>query len=112
MRNFEVRRVLLTAALVAGLAGLAGCGGGSFSCTDKSKCSNDSASTQTEINQCNAALAGPCGSQYKTGAACAESHQKCDSSGHTDDNATAAQCDAQIAAIVNCCQSHQGAAGC
>lgn len=111
MRNFDLRQVLAAAVLLAGLAGCGG-GGGSFSCNDKSKCPSDAASTQAEINQCNAALAGPCGSQYKTGAACAESHQKCDSSGHTDDNATAAQCDAQIAAIVNCCQSHQGAAGC
>lgn len=111
MRKLNLKNLFFASAAAA-ILGLAGCGGGSFSCTDKSKCPNDAASTQTDIDSCNAALAGACGSQYRTAAACGKSSQKCDGSGKTDENATAASCSAELAAVVSCCQQHQTAPGC
>jgi hypothetical protein len=102
---------LLALIAVASLA-LAGCGGGSFSCSDKGKCPNDPPTTQSEINDCNAAMNGACGSQYKAFGSCALSTQKCGSDGKTDTNNVIASCSVQISALSSCCSSHPGTAGC
>lgn len=111
MKTSNLRSVLAAVVTIAAF-GLAGCGGSGFGCGDKGKCANDPASTPSEVSQCNAALGGACGNEYRAVGSCAESTQQCDSSGMTDITHFQASCSAQFTALSNCCTAHAGASGC
>ena len=111
MKTSHLRSVLAVFVSIAAL-GLAGCGGSGFGCADKGKCANDPATTQSEVNQCNAALGGACGNEFRAVGSCAESTQQCDSNGMTDTTHFQASCSAQFAALAACCNAHTGTPGC
>jgi hypothetical protein len=113
LKKSNSRNVVVLAAVSVVVLGLVGCGGGGgFSCSDKGKCPNDPASTQAEINECNAALSGACASEFKAVGSCAVSTQKCDSGGNTDAGNFLVSCSVQLNALSNCCNAHPGTAGC
>jgi hypothetical protein len=108
-----VSTVLATIGLLT-IAATPACGGGA--CSGSSKCSADPATTQADINACNAAASGACGSQYSALQSCSSAQQQCTSTNTTDVNATAAaiaaNCSSQTSAFMTCCASNTSAAGC
>jgi hypothetical protein len=61
-----------------------GSGGGGDICTQKGNCPNDTAPTQSQIDQCHAAQNdAKCGSKFGALASCAEAHQSCGADGKT-----------------------------
>ncbi|MBS2029443.1 MAG: hypothetical protein JST54_16195 [Deltaproteobacteria bacterium] len=105
----NIRNLFVGVFAVASLA-LAGCGGG-FSCSDKGKCSNDVAPTQTAIDACNKAINdSACGSKAKDVASCAESNATCDANGNSTTDLS--KCATQTSALLSCCQSNPTSAAC
>jgi hypothetical protein len=103
---------LLLAAITFVAMAFSGCGSDNVSCSDKGKCSQDTAPTAADISSCQAALASACGSQYQAILNCALSNEKCDASGNMDLTATETACSSQLANFVTCCTTNPTAAAC
>ncbi len=118
-----MKRVAIMFAVGMAFGAGVGCSSG-FSCTSKGSCSNDVAPTSAETTACQNAEAGACGSQYKDLGSCVESNSKCGADGKTDASSAfsitigdaglvyTGACATQGNALVTCCQTNSGAAGC
>ncbi len=110
-----MHKLLLAMITVTAMA-FSGCGSGDASCSEKGKCSQETAPTAADISSCQAALASACGSQYQAILNCMFSNEKCDSSGNVDltatETATETACPTQVAKFQTCCTANPTAAAC
>ena len=107
----NVRNLLIGAFAFASLA-LAGCGGG-FSCSDKGKCSADTAPTQAQIDACNKSINdSACGSKAKDLGQCFKDNEVCAADGTEDGLATLGKCSTQLSNLESCCQANTSSAAC
>lgn len=86
-------------------------GGAQFSCNYKSKCANEPAPTQTNIDACNELLSGPCGTQYRAYGNCGVQNEKCKGDGTYDLEGTKAACNTTWVEFSDCVTSKLADAG-
>lgn len=69
---------------------------------DKGPCANDGTATQSDVDACNNAKSGSCGSQFTDYYKCAGSNAKCGSDGKTDSASIQSACKTQSDAYAQC----------
>ena len=102
---------LLFAAITIAVISLTGCGSGDASCSDKGRCANNAAPSASAITACQNMLAGACGRQFQSFMNCAESNEKCDSTGSADETTLQAACATQISNLASCWMANPTAGG-
>jgi hypothetical protein len=70
-------------------------------------CSFNRPPPMADVNTCEAAVSGACGSQYEDLMNCEESNRVCN-----DETGTQAQCGSELAALEGCCATNSGAIAC
>ncbi len=106
--NLFASRLLALLVAPAAAAALLACStsspssSGSWSCSAKGKCPNDTAPTADQVNTCQQAVAGCCGDKFQALASCEFTNEQCDSMGNIDMQATANQCGPQNSGYVEC----------
>jgi hypothetical protein len=107
MNKLNIRNLMLGAIAIASL-GLTACGGG-FSCSDKGKCSKDSAPSDAQISACTKQISSPkCGDKAKAFGQCAKDNEQCGADGTPDGAATLSHCSTQFGDYQACCSANPG----
>ncbi|MBS2027080.1 MAG: hypothetical protein JST54_04170 [Deltaproteobacteria bacterium] len=83
---------------------------GSFDCSAKGPCQNDTTPTSSTIAQCQAAESDPnCGTQFLAYANCALTNDVCDSSGKS--SLPSGACQTELTNYTNCIEAHSTTSG-
>lgn len=80
-------------------------GAAAFSCDYKSKCPNEPAPTQTNIDACKELLGGACGNEYRAYGNCGVQNEKCKGDGTYDLEATKSACNTTWVEFSGCATS-------